>query len=174
METATAKSFNIANGLIAELTHEAKTTRTVLERVPAEKFDYKPHEKSMTMGRLAVHVAEMINWISVTCTTSELDFSTMDMTPFAPKSNDELLEYYDKHVEIAFESLKNTSDESMHEIWTMRNGEQVFMASPRVVTLRGMVFNHIWHHRGQLSVYLRLNDIPVPQIYGPSADEGQM
>ena len=174
METATAKSYNIATGLIAELTHEAKTTRTILERVPADKFDYKPHEKSMTMGRLAVHVAEMINWITVTCTTSGLDFSTMDMTPFAPQTNDELLAYLDKNVTEAFESLKNTSDEQMQETWTMRNGEQVYMAESKIGTLRGMVFNHIWHHRGQLSVYLRLNDIPVPQIYGPSADEGQM
>jgi uncharacterized damage-inducible protein DinB len=174
METATAKTYRLATALINELTHEAKTTRTILERVPADKFEYTPHEKSMKMGRLAVHVSEMINWVTVTCTTSELDFSTMDMTPYAPKTNDDLLAFFDKNLAEAFESLKKTSDEEMMETWTMRSGDQVFMAESKIATLRGMVFNHIWHHRGQLSVYLRLNDIPVPSIYGPSADEGTM
>ncbi len=174
METATAKSYNIATGLIGELTHEATTTRKILERIPTEKFDYQPHEKSMTMSRLATHVAEMIDWVTVTCTTSELDFAAGDYKPFEAKDNAELLDYFDKNVAQAIESLKNTSDETMMETWTMKNGEQIYMAMSKIATLRGMVFNHIWHHRGQLSVYLRLNDIPVPSIYGPSADEGQM
>jgi uncharacterized damage-inducible protein DinB len=174
METAPAKTYNLAHGFIAELQHEAQTTRTILERIPAETFGYKPHEKSMTMQRLAVHVAEMVNWVTVTCTTDGLDFATMDMTPFEPKTTAELVEFHDNNVAEAFESLKQTSDEAMMETWTMRNGEQIYMAMSKIQTLRGMVFNHIWHHRGQLSVYLRLNDIPVPQIYGPSADEGTM
>jgi uncharacterized damage-inducible protein DinB len=174
METATAKTYNLAQALIGELTQEAKTTRTVLERVPTEKFDYKPHEKSMTFSRLATHVAEMVDWVSVTCNTSELDFAAGDYTPFEAKDNAELLEYFDKNVANAIESLKKTSDEAMMETWTMKNGEQIYFAMPKIQTLRGMVFNHILHHRGQLSVYLRLNDIPVPSIYGPSADEGQI
>jgi uncharacterized damage-inducible protein DinB len=174
METATAKSTNIANGLIGELQHEAETTRKVLERIPVEKFDYKPHEKSMTMIRLAAHVAEMVNWITVTCTKDGLDFAAGDYTPYEPKTTAELLEFHNKNVAEAIEALKNTSDEAMHQDWTLKNGETVYFTMSRIATLREMCFNHIWHHRGQLSVYLRLNDIPVPSMYGPSADEGQM
>ena len=171
MTTSATQKANLAAAFIGELQHEATTTRKILERVPAEKFDYKPHDKSMTMGRLAVHVAEMVNWVTVTVTTDGIDFATMDNTPFAPKTNEELLEYFDKYVAEAVEALSNTADETMFETWTMRNGEQIFMSMPKIQVLRGMVFNHIWHHRGQLSVYLRMNDIPVPSIYGPSADE---
>jgi uncharacterized damage-inducible protein DinB len=174
METATAKSYNIANGLIGELSHEAETTRKVLERVPAELFDYKPHDKSMKMGRLAVHVAEMINWIEVTCKTDELDFAAGDLKPFEPKTTAELVEYHDKLVSEALAALKTTSDEDMKLNWSLKNGEHNIFTMPKINCLRTMCMNHIWHHRGQLSVYLRLNDIPVPSIYGPSADEGQM
>lgn len=174
METAVAKTFNIANGLIGELDHEIATTRKILERIPTEKFDYKPHEKSMTMIRLATHVAEMIDWITETCTKDELDFATIDYKPFEPKSAAELVEYHDRLVEKALEALKTTSDEDMYKPWSLKNGETTYFTLPKINTLRTMCFNHIWHHRGQLSVYLRLNDIPVPSIYGPSADEGQM
>ena len=174
METATAKSNNIAQGLIGELTHEAQTTRKMLERIPVEKFDYKPHEKSMTMSRLATHVAEMVNWVTVTCNSDELDFAVGDNKPFEPKTTAELVEIHDKYVGEAIEALKNTSDEAMMQPWTLKNGETVYFTMPKIQCLRGMCFNHIWHHRGQLSVYLRLNDIPVPSIYGPSADEGTM
>jgi len=174
MSTGTAKSSNIANGLIAELTQEATTTRKILERISPEQFDYKPHEKSMTMVRLAAHVAEMIDWITETCVKDELDFATMDYKPFEPQTTAELVEFHDKNVAAALEALKNTSDEDMNKPWTLKNGETTYFTMPKIATLRTMCFNHIWHHRGQLSVYLRLNDIPVPSIYGPSADEGQM
>lgn len=174
METATAKSYNIANGLLGEIDHEAATTRKILERIPAEKFDFKPHEKSMTMSRLAAHVAEMFSWVTETCKTSEMDFAKIDYKPFEPKTTAELVEYFEKCVDEATEALKNTSDEQMKEPWTLRNGEQIYFTLPKINNLRTMCMNHIWHHRGQLSVYLRLNDIPVPSIYGPSADEGQM
>ena len=174
METATAKSYNIATGLIGELTHEAATTRKILERIPAETFDFKPHEKSMTMIRLATHVAEMVSWTTMTCTTSELDFAAGEYKPFEPTTTAELVEFHDKNVAAALEALKNTSDEQMREDWSLKNGETTYFTMPKIATLRSMCFNHTWHHRGQLSVYLRLNDIPVPEIYGPSADEGQM
>ena len=128
----------------------------------------------MTMGRLAVHVAEMTGWVVETVNKTELDFATMDYKPFEPQTTEELVEYLDKIIVEAVDALKNTPDEAMMENWTLRNGEQVYFTMPRIQVLRGMVFNHIVHHRGQLSVYLRLNDIPVPAIYGPSADEGQM
>lgn len=175
MSSAAATSSNsIASTLIAEMEQEAKVARTVLERVPADKFDWKPHEKSMTFGKLAVHVAEMFGWTPATLQQPELDFSKMDYKPFEPKTTNELVEYLDKTVGEAIETLKNTSDEVFAEDWTMRNGEQVYFTMPKAVVMRSFVMNHIIHHRGQLSVYLRLNDIPVPSIYGPSADEGQM
>src|SRR5215204_555004 len=171
MSTGTAMSFNLATALIGELQLEAATTRKCLERIPADKFDYKPHEKSMSMGRLATHVAEMTGWVIETVNKTELDFATMDYKPFEPQTTDELVEYLDKIIGEAVEALKTASDEAMIENWTLRNGEEIYFTMPRIGVLRGMVFNHIVHHRGQLSVYMRLNDIPVPALYGPSADE---
>lgn len=175
MSTASAASSNnIASALIAELEHESKTTRTCLERVPADKFDWTPHEKSMTFGRLASHIAEMVGWTGPTLQYPELDFAKMDYKPFEPKTSEELLEYFDKNVAEAVDVLRNTTDDIFMENWTMRNGETVYFTLPKVAVMRSFVMNHIVHHRGQLSVYLRLSDIAVPSIYGPSADEGQM
>jgi uncharacterized damage-inducible protein DinB len=166
--------MGIGDALHGEMEQEAATTRKLLERIPADKFAWKPHEKSMGMGQLASHIAEMFDWTKPTLEQPELDFSKFDYKPFAPTSGDELLEFFDKNVAIALETLKNTADETFFEPWTMRNGEQIYFTMPKAVTMRSFVMNHIVHHRGQLSVYLRLNDIPVPAIYGPSADEGQM
>ncbi len=174
MSTSAALSSNLGSVLIAEMEQEAGTARKCLERIPAEKFDWKPHEKSMSFGRLASHVAEMFGWTPSTLQQAELDFSKMDYKPFEPSTTEDLLEYFDKNVAEAIETLRNTPDETFMEDWTMRNGEQVYFTMPKAVVMRGFVLNHIVHHRGQLSVYLRLNDIPVPSIYGPSADEGQM
>jgi uncharacterized damage-inducible protein DinB len=173
MSTATG-SNNIASAFIAELEHEAATARKCLERIPADKFDWKPHEKSMAFGRLASHVAEMFGWTPSTLEHPELDFSKMDYTPYEPATTDDLVEFLDKNVADAVTTLRNTPDERFMETWTMRNGEQVYFTMPKIAVMRSFVMNHIIHHRGQLSVYLRLNDIPVPSIYGPSADEGQM
>lgn len=175
MSTSTAASTNyLASALIAEMEQEAATTRKCLERVPAEKFDWKPHDKSMTMARLASHVAEMFGWTPMTLEHSELDFSKMDYKPAEPKTTADLIEMLDKNVAEAILCLKNTPDEVFMENWTMRNGEQIYFTLPKAAVMRSFVMNHIVHHRGQLTVYLRLNDIPVPALYGPSADEGQM
>jgi uncharacterized damage-inducible protein DinB len=174
MSSTATSSNNIASALIAEMEHEAGVTRTCLERVPAEKFDWKPHDKSMPFGRLASHIAEMFGWTPPTLENAELDFSKMDYKPFEPKTTDELLEFFDKQVAEAIEALKSSPDERFMENWTMRNGEQVYFTMPKIAVMRSFVLNHIIHHRGQLSVYLRLNDISVPAIYGPSADEGTM
>jgi uncharacterized damage-inducible protein DinB len=174
MSTAAASTGRLASAFLGELENEAKVTRQVLERVPADKFDWQPHEKSMKMGRLAVHCAEMFGWTKETLKQDVLDFSTMDVTPFEPKTTDDLLAFFDDHVAKAKAILAETSDETFMTEWTMRNGEQVYLTMPKVAVMRTFVMNHIIHHRGQLSVYLRLNDIPVPSIYGPSADEGQM
>ena len=174
MSSTAAISNNIASALIAEMQHEAQVTRTCLERIPAEKFDWKPHEKSMAFGQLASHIAEMFGWTPPTMEKAELDFATMDYKPYEPKTNDDLLEFFDKNVSEAIETLKNSPDERFMETWTMKNGEKVYFTMPKIAVMRSFVMNHIVHHRGQLSVYLRLNDIAVPAIYGPSADEGQM
>jgi uncharacterized damage-inducible protein DinB len=172
--SSAATSRNLSSALIGEMEQEAKTTRTVLERVPADKFDWKPHEKSMEFGRLASHIAEMFSWTGPSLQQPELDFSKMDYKPFEPKTTEDLLEFFDKNVAEAIDVLRNTGDEVFLENWTMRNGEQVYFTMPKAVVMRSFVLNHIVHHRGQLSVYLRLNDIAVPPIYGPSADEGAM
>ncbi|MEZ5429362.1 MAG: DinB family protein [Pyrinomonadaceae bacterium] len=174
MSTSATTKAGINAALLAELQHEGATTKTVLERVPADKFDWKPHEKSMTFSRLATHVAEMFNWIKVTLETDVLDFAKEEFKPFEPKTTEELVEYLEKTLAEATEALKNASDETFFQTWTMRNGEQVYFEMPKIQVIRSFCYNHIYHHRGQLSVYLRLNDIPVPSIYGPSADEGQM
>lgn len=172
--TAAASSNNIASALIAEMEQEARVTRTCLERVPAEKFDWKPHEKSMPFGKLASHVAEMFSWTPATLQHPELDFAKMDYKPFEPATTADLVEFLDKNVAEAIDTLRNTPDEVFVENWTMRNGETIYFTMPKAAVIRTFVMNHIVHHRGQLSVYLRLNDIAVPSIYGPSADEGQM
>jgi uncharacterized damage-inducible protein DinB len=166
--------MSLSDALIAELQQEATTTRKCLERIPETTFDWKPHEKSMSMSRLATHVAEMVNWAKEVAEKSEMDFATQEYKPFEPKTTAELVEYFDESLAGATEAIKNTSDEAMMENWKLRNGEEIYFDMPRIQVLRGMVFNHIVHHRGQLSVYLRLNDIPVPALYGPSADEGSM
>src|SRR6187401_180391 len=175
MTTSTAPSSGrIATAFLAELDNEAKVTRQCLERVPGDKFDWKPHEKSMTFGRLASHIAEMFGWTKETLANDVLDFATMDYKPFEPSSTEELLAFFDERIADAKSTLGSTSDEQFMTDWTMRNGEQVYFTMPKVAVMRSFVMNHIVHHRGQLSVYLRLNDIAVPAIYGPSADEGQM
>lgn len=172
--SAAVSSNNIASAFIAELEHEAATARKCLERVPADKFDWKPHEKSMTFSRLASHIAEMFGWTPATLEQPELDFAKFDYKPLEPATTDDLVEYLDKNVSEALDTLRNTPDEVFMEDWTMRNGETVYFTMPKIAVMRSFVMNHIVHHRGQLSVYLRLNDIPVPALYGPSADEGQM
>ncbi len=174
MSSAATSTGRLASAFLAELDSEAKVTRSVLERIPADKFGWQPHDKSMTFGRLAAHVAEMFGWTKETLKSDVLDFSTMEYTPFEPKTTEELLAFFDDHIANARSILAETSDETFMTDWTMRNGEQVYFTMPKVSVMRTFVLNHIIHHRGQLSVYLRLNDIPVPSIYGPSADEGQM
>lgn len=159
---------------LGELETEGATCRRVLERVPESVWEFKPHEKSANMGSLATHVAEMWSWTRFTLDFPELDFGGNPYTPYKPTSHQDLLDYHDKNVAEAKEVIARTSDETMMESWTMRSGETIFFTMPKVNVLRTMVFNHIIHHRGALSVYLRLNDIPVPSIYGPSADEGNM
>ena len=157
--------------LIPELKHEASSTRKILESVPDGKFDWKPHEKSMTLGRLASHVAEIPDWMTATLTTDELDFAKSNYKPTSPASKEELLGKFEQSYAKALESLQAATDETLRGNWTLRNADHVIFTMPRIATLRSFVMNHLIHHRGQLTVYLRLLDLPVPGMYGPSADE---
>jgi uncharacterized damage-inducible protein DinB len=175
MTTSTALSPGMLSAaLIAEMEAEAATARKCLERIPADKFDWKPHEKSMSFAKLASHVAEMFAWTPVTIQESGIDFAKMDYKPFEPQTTEDLVEFLNKNVAEALDVLRSTPDDVYLENWTMRNGETLYFTMPKAAVMRSFVLNHIVHHRGQLSVYLRMNDIPVPSIYGPSADEGQM
>lgn len=163
--------MSIAQSFLMELTEEAKATKAILARVPFDNPAYKPHEKSMELLKLAVHVAEMNDWIETTIRTEQLDFAVEEYKPFEPKNSEELLQYFDEYLEKAKKILETTTDETLMQNWTMRNGEQVYFTLPKVVVLRSFCFNHLIHHRAQLGVYLRLLNIPLPGSYGPTADE---
>lgn len=153
-----------------ELEREAVTTRKMLERVPADKYDWKPHEKSMSLRQLATHVAEIPSWIPMVLNTSELDFSKSDYKPMVVNSSGELIDYFERSFHEGREALSGARDKELEEFLTMRNGDQIYSTSPKSEVLRG-VFCQVVHHRAQLGVYLRLLNIPIPGSYGPSADE---
>lgn len=165
------QTLNLGQMLAAELAHEAVSTRKMLERLPNEKLSWKPHEKSMTLERIAGHIAEMVGWTGVTLDHSELDFSKFDYTPKVYTDSVNLVADFDKNIAEAIEILNKTPNETFGENWTMRKGEQIYFTLPKAAVMRSFVMSHIIHHRGQLAVYMRLLDIPVPSIYGPSADE---
>ena len=160
------------DALLPEFDQEAATTRRVLERIPDDKFSFKPHPKSMDMASLATHVCELTNWTPETIGKDSVDLAAFD--PSQRKiaaSRAELLDMFDKAVVNARTALAKAEDAQLMQPWSLKSGDQVFFTMPKVAVLRSFVFNHTVHHRAQLSVYLRLNDIPVPAMYGPSADE---
>jgi uncharacterized damage-inducible protein DinB len=170
--------MSINQGFLAEFAQEATTTRKCLERVPDDKFGWKPHEKSMTMSHLAIHLAEMPNWASAILGMDSLDLNPPGGEPYKVpeiKNNAELLAFFDKNIEGAKKAIAAAGDDAAWmQDWSLMSGGNTLMTMPRVVCVRTFVMNHVYHHRGQLSVYLRENNIPVPSIYGPSADEGSM
>ncbi len=156
--------------LLKEMELEATTTRKMLAIVPAEKLDWKPHEKSMNMQTLATHVAELLGMVKTVLTTNEFDFEKEPYNPTVIKNNAELLACFEKNTQDCKESLKTANDESLWLNWTMRSGESIFMTSSKYEAIRHM-FCQVVHHRAQLGVFLRLLNIPIPGSYGPSADE---
>lgn len=166
--------MSIAQSLLPEFDHEFATLRKTLERVPDGRWDFTPHAKSMNMGRLAGHLAELGGWTNATIEEDELDFSKVPYAPFIPTSTAELVAKFDEVVAKARPALAGASDADMMKPWTLRMGDTVYFTMPKVAVLRSFVMNHMIHHRAQLGVYLRLNDVPVPSTYGPSADEGNM
>lgn len=167
----------LRDGLLAQFDHEMVGTRKTLERVPEGKPDWAPHPKSMKMGRLAGHLAELPGWAVETINRDSLDIHPAGGSQFQPlimSSRKQLLEAFDKNAAAARAALSGASDETLLGNWTLLAGGQTIFSLPRLAVLRSFVISHIIHHRAQLGVYLRMNDIPVPSLYGPSADEGQM
>lgn len=159
---------------LAQLEREAEGTRHALERVPEGRNDWRPHEKSMPLGYLAALVAKMPGWVAMTINTEELVLGSGGGSEFTPKAfarKAELLQSLEESVSAAREALKNTNDEHLLKPWRFIAGGKVVSEDPRYVVLTEAVFSHLAHHRGQLTVYLRLNQASVPAIYGPSADE---
>lgn len=165
--------MSIVESLLPEYDHELATTRRVLERVPEVEFAWKPHAKSMSLGQLAGHVANMPFWLSMTLKASFYDLQAGDKeaTLAEPPSRDLLLQAFDARVKEARASLATATDAEMMAPWTLKSGDHEIFTIPRIAAVRSFVMNHLIHHRGQLSVYLRLKDVPVPAIYGPTADE---
>jgi uncharacterized damage-inducible protein DinB len=160
----------LKDAFIAELKHESGLTKKMLERVPFDKQDWKPHDKSMSLGKLATHVADIPHWISSIIHIDEFNFQK-DYKPFNASTSEEMLVVYQNTLDKAIADLENMSDEDFKKSWTVKNGDQVMFSMPKIVAMRGWAFSHMIHHRGQLSVYLRLLDVPVPGMYGPTADE---
>ena len=161
--------MTIIDGLLAELEQEAKTTRRVLERIPHAHLSWKPHPKSMSLGELALHVAASPGVIAGWCAQDETTFS--GEKPPTPSSTADILAAHDQGVKTVKETLGKLGDEGLQATWTAKAGGNTLMSMPKTALVRSIVMNHWIHHRGQLSVYLRLLDVAVPSIYGPSADE---
>ncbi len=163
----------ISASLIPEFDQEMATSRIVIDRVPEDQYGWKPHEKSMTAGRLVSHVAEMPAWASAGIDHDDLDLAA-GYTPFEGGSKAEVLALFDKNVAAARAAIAGCSDETFMKDWSLKQGDQTLMTLPKIAVVRTFVLNHVIHHRGQLSVYLRELNVSVPSIYGPSADEGSM
>ncbi|WP_205500092.1 DinB family protein [Rufibacter psychrotolerans] len=156
--------------LAKELEQEAVTTRKMLSRIPTDKFDWQPHERSMTMRQLATHIAELPSWVGMTLTTSELDFAVNPYQPEVLNTTQEVLDYFERMLEDARKHFAEGADDQLDEMWTLRNGDTIYVTSSKYDVLR-MTLSQIIHHRAQLGVFLRLLNIPIPGSYGPSADE---
>lgn len=158
----------ITQSYLKELNAEYRATRACLERIPETLFEYKPHPKSMNLGYLTLLVAEIPLWIKHMVTDGEIDFVTFKH--FAPKNTKELVDHFEDNMNAARSALQATNDEALQSSFVLKANGQVLYSAPKITDI-GATLNHWVHHRGQLTVYMRLNDIPVPSIYGPSADD---
>lgn len=163
----------IRDALLPEYDHEMGTTRRLLERTPEAEFAWKPHEKSMSLGQLAGHIANIPHWCDAILKHSVFDVATAgeDARPRQPTSVAALLAEFDQKVAAARAGLSVVGDSEMLAPWTFKHGDREIFTMPRVAAIRSFIMNHLIHHRGQFSVYLRLKNIPLPAIYGPTADE---
>ena len=168
--------MTIAQSMLPEFDQEMQNTRKTLECVPDDKWSWKPHDKSGTVGWLAGHIATLPGWLAMTLKTEQLDYAPVDGPSYQPpkmESRKELLAEFDKNAAESRTALANASDQDMLKGWKLLAGGKEIFSMPRIACIRGMVMNHLIHHRAQLGVYFRLLGIPVPGLYGPSADEAK-
>lgn len=163
--------MEIRDLLLTEFDAEMKKTRTTLERVPEGAPDYKPHDKSTSIAKLAGHLAQLPTLAAMVVDLPELDFSTAGMKPLVMESSQQLLKAFDSNVKQAREAIARADDANLQHPWKLRVESHIIMEGTRYEALRNMLLNHVIHHRAQLGLYLRLNNCPVPSTYGPSADE---
>jgi uncharacterized damage-inducible protein DinB len=161
----------ILDYLLPEFDHEMATTRKLLERVPAERFTWKPHEKSMSFGALAQHLAGIPGWIAGTVNDEAYDAGSAPRGHPEPASSPELLSTFDRNVAALRKTIASKTDAEFVAPWTLKQNGRALFTMPKLSVVRTLLLNHSIHHRGQLSVYLRLNGIPLPPVYGPTADE---
>lgn len=164
----------VKDGLLPEFDHEMGTTRRLLERVPQADMAWKPHPRSFSLGQLASHIANIPTWVDATLDFAVFDLATIgdDGRPKQPVEIAPVLAAFDANVKKARAKIDAQPDGALFAPWTMKVGNDEMFTMPRIAVLRSFIMNHLIHHRGQLSVYLRLRDVPLPAIYGPTADEG--
>ena len=162
----------LIDALLPEFDREMGLTRRLLERLPDGQFTWKPHEKSMTLGRLAEHLAELPGWAKVAIMDAGIEMTTERPPDYVrPATRDAVLAQFDKYLKEGRAHVAGKTDGEFQAPWTLRAGGKEVFTMPKIAVMRNFVMNHIIHHRGQMTVYLRLNDVPLPSIYGPSADE---
>jgi len=161
----------LVDALLPEFDHEMTTTRKALERVPEERFDWKPHAKSFSLGALSTHLANLPTWGTETLTKSEMDLPAVQPSPGALPSKAELISAFDRNVAAARAAMTGKTDAELLAIWSLKRGGKTLFSMPKTAVMRSFVLSHMIHHRAQLGVYLRLLDVPVPATYGPTADE---
>lgn len=162
--------MNIIKSLLKEMEQEANTTRKMLQRIPDDQYDWKPHAKSMTIRSLATHIAELPTWVPMVLNTTELDFAGNPYAPVLINDTATLMEHFEKSLAEGKASLEKATEEDLEPNWTLRNGEDIYSVSTKAEFIR-LTYCQIVHHRAQMGVYLRLLNIPIPGSYGPSADD---
>jgi len=169
--------MQLVEQLVLEFKQEAGHTRKVLERISEDKWNWRPHSKSWTMGELATHIANVPSWAPMTIANDSMNIDPSNVSAqktVAAQTLQEILDRFDKNCMEAESALAQSSEEHLFTPWTMQSGEKVLFKMPRLSVLRNFILNHLIHHRAQMCVYLRLNGLPVPAIYGPTADESGM
>lgn len=163
--------MSLTKALIGEIQHESESTKKMIERVPSEKFDWQPHPKSMKMKNLATHIVGLADWPELIVKSDELDLAGGNLKVPDVNSTEDLVKVLNEKIQKSIEALGETQDEELKKEWVLRAGDHVIAKLPKSVAIRSIALNHLYHHRAQLSVYLRLLDVSVPGMYGPSADD---